>query len=467
MTARFQPRRVLIVDDQPAVIQALDVLFDLNDIPHVSATSPRKALKIAAGEVLGAVIQDMNFTHREISGEEGIDLFHTLRRAQPDLPILLMTAWASLETAVELVREGAVDYIQKPWDDDKLLEIVSTILEARESELATHQKNEELEASRQALAKRHDLRDLVYASDAMHRLLTLAISVAESDAPVLVTGPSGSGKERIAEIIQANSRRAEGPFIRVNVGAMPEELLESELFGAEPGAYTGARGRRIGHFESAHRGTLFLDEVDSLSLAGQVKLLRVLQSGEFQRLGSSKTQRVDVRVISATNASLEEALSAGSFREDLFYRLNVVELSVPPLAERGDDVLPLARHFLDRFAGKDGRQLKFSSDAESAVLSHPWTGNVRELENRIQRATLVAGSGEISRQDLGLGEKDTGRATDSLTTNQQTERLRIIKILEEEDGIVAHAAQRLGISRQAFYRKMTRLGIEIERRPRI
>jgi DNA-binding NtrC family response regulator len=465
-----EPLRVLIVDDQPAVVQALSVLFDLNDIPHVAVTSPREALRIVAEETLGAVIQDMNFTHREISGEEGIDLFLTLRRAQPDLPILLMTAWASLETAVELVREGAVDYIQKPWDDEKLLAMMKALLETRSLELESRARASELTTSREEFARKHDLRGLVYSSGAMHRLLTLAISVAESDAPVLITGPSGAGKERIAEIIQANSRRHQGPFIRVNVGAIPEELIESELFGAEAGAYTGAHSRRIGHFESADRGTLFLDEIDALSLAGQVKLLRVLQSGEFQRLGSSRTQRADVRVVSATNASLDEALAAGTFREDLFYRLNVVELRVPALSERAEDIVPLADHFLSRFAG-DQPPLELTAEAASALVRHAWAGNVRELENRIQRATLVAADSAIAEADLGLGS-GTGDISSSsvaaaLSADQEAERTRLLRVLAEEEGIVAHAADRLGISRQALYRKMSRLGIELERRPKL
>jgi DNA-binding NtrC family response regulator len=253
----------------------------------------------------------------------------------------------------------------------------------------------------------------------------------------------------------------------VNVGAIPDELFESELFGAEAGAYTGAQSRRIGHFESAHRGTLFLDEVDALSLAGQVKLLRVLQGGEFQRLGSSKTHKVDVRVVSATNASLEQALAEGRFREDLFYRLNVVELQVPSLRDRPEDVLLLARHFLEELAG-ELEPGKLSPEAEAALVRHGWSGNVRELENRVQRATLVAGD-SIRPEDLGLGDKEdisSGSIIAALSGDQEVERQQVLKVLEEGKGIIAHAAERLGISRQALYRKMERLGIEVERRPR-
>ena len=464
--------RVLIVDDQPAVVQALRVLLDLHDIPNVTAESPREAVRRAAAEPLAAVIQDMNFSRSETSGAEGIDLFHTLRQADPDLPILLITAWASLETAVELVRDGAVDYIQKPWDDERLIEQLERLLAERRRALEKARGLDEAETSRRELESRHDLCGLVWASAAMGRLLGLAVSVADSDAPVLVSGPSGSGKERIAEIIQANSRRRRGPFVRVNLGAIPEELIESELFGAEPGAYTGAQRRRIGHFETADGGTLFLDEIDALSLAGQVKLLRVLQRGEFQRLGSSQTRTVDVRIVSATNADLERALADGRFREDLFFRLNVVELEVPPLARRPDDLMPLVRHFLERY-GDRGHEL--APEAEAALMRHDWPGNVRELENRVRRATLLAGERPISAADLGLGTGGAGHGPSAaagaagrrdLSAADELERRQVLDALERAEGVVAHAADRLGISRQALYRKMDRLGVEVERRPR-
>ena len=294
--------RVLIVDDQPAVARALSVLLDLHDIPNVVATTPDEATAIARGEVLGAVLQDMNFVPSETSGRAGVELFRRLRERDPGLPIFLLTAWASLETAVELVREGAVDYVQKPWDDAKLVATLQALLRSRAVAVGEDRQRGELATVRATLAREHDLRGLVYASRAMHRAVALAIQVAPSDAPVMLTGPSGAGKERVAEIVQANSRRKHAPFVRVNVGAIPAELMEAELFGAEAGAYTGLKGRRIGHFEAADGGTLFLDEIDSLPLAGQVKLLRVLQGGELLRLGSSKAQKVDVRVLSATNA---------------------------------------------------------------------------------------------------------------------------------------------------------------------
>jgi len=469
--------RVLIVDDQRAVVDALGLLLELHDIPYVSAESPREALEIARREPLGVVIQDMNFRRDETTGAAGVELFHALRETQPEAPLLLMTAWASLETAVELVREGAADYIQKPWNDEKLLATVEQLLRLRALELENERLRTELASSRKQLAENHDLRGLIFASEAMDRVVRLAVSVADSDVPVMITGPSGSGKEKIAEIVQANSSRRDRPFVKVNVGAIPEDLMEAELFGAEAGAFTGARGRRIGHFETAHGGTLFLDEVDSLSLQGQVKLLRVVQSGEFQRLGSSQTHRADVRVLSATNSVLAEALAEGRFREDLYFRLNVVEIRLAGLQERRADVLPLARHFLQRF-GQEG-PAALQPAAEAALVRHTWPGNVRELENRIQRATVVATVAEktgasgrpISADDLGLGEEATagarsGGSDPALSAEEELNRHELMRILEEEEGVVTRVAGRLGLSRQALYRRMVRFGIELERRPK-
>jgi DNA-binding NtrC family response regulator len=458
--------RVLLVDDQPAVVEALEVLFDLNGIDHVSASTPQRACEIAARETLGAVLQDMNFARNETSGAAGVELFRRLTEIQPGVPVLLMTAWASLETAVALVRGGAWDYIEKPWDDEKLVTTVRNLRHLRGVELENARLRDELRQSRDEVAAAHDLRGLVYASQAMHRVVTLALNVAQSNAPVLITGPSGCGKERVAEVLQANSRRRDGPFVRVNVGAIPEELMESELFGAEPGAYTGLRARRIGHFETADGGTLFLDEIDALSLAGQVKLLRVLQSGDFQRLGSSATHRADVRILSASNADLKDAVADGDFREDLYFRLNVVDLAVPPLAARPEDVLPLARHFLQRFAAESGDEpAMLSPAAEGALLRHDWPGNVRELENRVHRATLVGGGGPLTLANLGLDESPAEPAP-ALSQEEVEERQELLAALTAVDGVVAHAADRLGLSRQALYRKMARLGIEVERRPR-
>jgi DNA-binding NtrC family response regulator len=459
--------KVLVYDDQAAVVDALAVLFEIHGIPMVAVSTRGEVLdRIARGDI-GVVIQDMNFSPNRTSGEEGIELFRSIREADSGMPVLLITAWASVETAVQLIKEGATDYLAKPWDDDRLVTTVKNLLTMRRLQMDNERLQRSREAVRRSLSDRYELSGLIYESDAMHEVISVALNVADSDAPVLVTGPSGSGKEKIAETIQANSRRSAGPFVRVNLGAIPEELMESELFGAEPGAYTGSKKLRVGRFEAANEGTLFLDEIDSLSLAGQVKLLRVLQSGEYQRLGSSATRRTDTRIISATNSDLDEAIRDGRFREDLFFRLNVIELSIPPLASRTDDILPLAAFFLARLAGEGGAA-ELTPDAEAALLRYPWPGNVRELENRLRRATLVRRGGRIEPHDLDLPD-GTGRGEGDPAAGAgraQAERRRIEEALERAEGVVSRAAEVMGLSRQALYRKMSRLGIVLERRPK-
>jgi len=461
--------KVLIVDDEPAVAHALGVLFDLHDIPCLAVASPEEAvLRLQDGDV-GVVLQDMNFGAEKTSGEDGTQLFRRIHGADPEMPVLLITAWASLETAVQLVKEGASDYLSKPWDDEKLVLSVQNYLKMRQLQLANRRLQQGGRKARETLAAQHDLCGLVFESDAMLRLVTLAINVGASHAPVLVTGPSGAGKEKVAEIVQANSPRRAAPFVRVNVGALPEELMDAELFGAEAGAYTGARGLRVGRFEAADRGTLFLDEIDALSLAGQVKLLRVVQSGEYQRLGSSAPRRADVRIISASNADLGKAVAEGRFREDLYYRLNVLELVVPPLAQRPEDVLPLARHFIARAADESGREApELSPEAAEALVRYRWPGNVRELQNRMQRVMLTATGSAIGLPDLDLGTPTRG-ATPAATPSPgplDAERRQLEQALVDADGVVARASETLGLSRQALYRKMERLGIVLERRPR-
>ncbi|MDF3068590.1 MAG: sigma-54 dependent DNA-binding response regulator [Polyangiaceae bacterium] len=465
--------KILLVDDQPAVLAALEVLFEVHGFETVTAQTPEQALALVRSEELGVVLQDMNFHRDATSGEEGEALLHAIRKLDPDLPVVLMTAFQSLEAAVRLVRAGASDYIAKPWNDDKLVATVKNLIRLRE----LSQENLRLRASsnrmRAGLASEHDLCGLIYASAAMHEVVRLAAKVAPSEAAVLVTGPNGSGKERVAQIVQANSRRKDKPFVKVNAGGLPDELLEAELFGAEAGAYTGAKKLRIGRFEEADGGTLFLDEIGNLSTMGQMKLLRVLQTGEFQRLGSNATRKVDVRLISATNADLPRAIAQGTFREDLYFRLNVIELAIPPLCDRPDDVLPLAEHLLGAHHTQSGQPYEMTSDARQALIDYEWPGNVRELENRIQRATLVCQAPRITEGDLGLGE---GGKTSSTSLPAQLppkagaadpERAELERVLVQSGGVVATAAAMLGISRQALYRRMDRLGVELERRPKV
>ena len=445
---------VVIVEDQPAVANALRMLFELHDVDCVIASDPDHAVRLIEKGEAGVLLQDMNFTPGATSGDEGVALFRRVRAVNAELPILLITAWTSLETAVQLVKEGATDYLAKPWDDVKLVNTVRSLLRARELRAVDEKERAERARSRELLARSHDLRGIVYASDAMQRVVSLAVQIAPSDVPVLITGPNGAGKEKIAEIIHAGSKRKNKPFVKVNAGAMPDELIESELFGAEPGAYTGSTRLRIGRFEAAHGGTLLLDEIGNLSAAGQMKLLRVLQTGEFERLGSSETRRVDVRVLCATNADLQQAIARGTFRQDLYFRIAVVEIAIPPLRQRREDVLPLADAFV-----KAPKQL--SDAARAALLAHEWPGNVRELQNRLLRAAAVSTSDVLTPTDLGLSADADARSEDV-----PLERKQIEFALLNARGSVSAAADALGLSRQALYRRMEKLGIVLERKPR-
>jgi DNA-binding NtrC family response regulator len=437
---------VLIIDDNAAVGIALDVLFSLHDIAALRAASPEEGLAILAREPVDLVIQDMNFTADTTSGEEGVALFREIRKRYPDLPVILLTAWTHLDAAVDLIKAGAADYLSKPWNDDRLLATVTNLIELGQANRALGQRLQRERRARRELEQNFDLRGLVWADPATERVLSLACQVARADVPILITGPNGTGKERIAEIIQANSMVREGPFVVLNCGALPSELIEAELFGADAGAYTGASKAREGKFEAADGGTLFLDEIGNLPLAGQMKLLRVLETGRFERLGSNRERQVKVRVISATNADLAAMIRAGTFREDLYYRLNVIELKLPALAARPGDILPLAHGFLPR-----GKTLH--PGAEAALLAHHWPGNVRELKNVMARANLLAQGDVIKAADLGL-PPPAGGAPDA-----EPDRDAITQALARAGGVIAQAAAELGLSRQALYRRMERLGI--------
>jgi DNA-binding NtrC family response regulator len=472
--------KVLIVDDQAAVRSSLHILFDLHGLESLTAASPDEALDLVASEDVGAVVQDMNFSHHATTGEGGVALFRALRKLDADLPIVLLTAWGSFEIAVQLVKEGASDYMEKPWDEEKLVQIVRKLLHLRGLQQENIRFRAQSARMRRTLALRYDLCGLIYESAQMHNVVSLAATVAASDVPILITGANGAGKEKVAEIVQANSRRKDRAFVKVNVGALPDQLLEAELFGAEAGAFTGAAKMRIGRFEAAAGGTLFLDEIGNLSPSGQAKLLRVLQTGEFERLGSSVTRKADVRVVSATNVDLARAIAAGAFREDLFFRLNVIELHVPQIADRPDDILPLAEHFLATLPGQEGVAVpSLGEPAREALLQHEWPGNVRELQNRIHRAMLVCAGGVIGPEHLGLGADsvrsqpstrpepaapDSSQGTGAGSGLPPADRAVIEDALERSGGIVSKAAVELGISRQAFYRRMDQAGIVLERR---
>ncbi|MCG9731195.1 sigma-54 dependent transcriptional regulator [Shewanella sp. Isolate13] len=466
--------KILIVDDNQAVCNALALMLELNGYQTLTCLSPDVALELVLLHDVALVVQDMNFTQDTTSGEEGRSLFYALRQLQPQLPIVLLTAWTQLELAVELVKEGAADYMGKPWDDAKLLNSISNLISLHRL-AKDNAKLSRVENQRMAAIKGAELCGIVFNSGAMQRCVDLALQIAKSDVSVLITGPNGAGKDKLADIIHANSSLKLQPFIKVNIGALPMELLEAELFGAEAGAFTGATKTRIGRFEAADGGTLFLDEIGNLPLSGQVKLLRVLQTGEFERLGSHQTRKVNVRVISATNADLAQDIQAGRFREDLFYRLNVIELPLPALKERKDDVLPLVEHFI-------GTDFSLSRQTQQALQAHPWPGNVRELENACRRAVILANSPELTVEDFGL-ELHSGSVIEpkALPEHQlsesplnapaaqndvvqdgevQDEKASIESALAQHRGVIARVAKSLGLSRQALYRRMEKYGID-------
>ncbi len=460
--------KVLIVDDQEAVRTALEVLLDVHGIPSIAASSPAEALDLIRYDDIGVVIQDMNYSKDTTSGQEGAQLFKAIHELDPELPVILITAWTSLETAVELVKAGAADYLAKPWDDQKLVLSVQNLLKLRELAKENSRLRGREERARSDLEKRYDLCGIRYASPAMHQVLSLAVHVAPAEVPVLITGPNGCGKEKVAEVIQRNSRRQNKPFVKVNAGALPDELLEAELFGAEAGAFTGATKLRVGRFEAADGGTLFLDEIGNLSAAGQMKLLRVLQTGEFERVGSSTTRKVNVRTISATNADLRAEIGAGRFREDLYFRLNVIEIEISRLSRRPEDILPLTHYFLERH-GAGAAMPELTEDARALLEQHDWPGNVRELENRMQRALLVHQNGRIAATDLGItaAAVDAPRASQAPappSSGDAADREALEAALGRARGVVSKAAAELGVSRQALYRRMERHGIELERR---
>jgi DNA-binding NtrC family response regulator len=437
---------VLIIDDNAAVCIALEVLFSLHDIDALRAASPEEGLALLERARVDLVIQDMNFTADTTSGEEGAALFRAIRKRHPDLPVILLTAWTHLDAAVDLVKSGAADYLSKPWNDNRLIASVTNLIELGQASRALAQRVQRERRQRRDLEQNFDLRGMVWQDPATERVLHLACQVARADVPVLISGPNGTGKERIAEIIQANSSVRDGAFVVLNCGALPAELIEAELFGADAGAYTGASKAREGKFEAADGGTLFLDEIGNLPLAGQMKLLRVLETGRFERLGSNRERQVKVRVISATNADLAAMIRAGTFREDLFYRLNLIELRLAPLAARPGDILPLAASFL-----APGKRLQ--PDAERALLAHGWPGNVRELKNVMARASLLASGPVINAADLGLPP------CAAPSSEMEPDRDAIAQALSRANGVVAQAAADLGLSRQALYRRMERLGI--------
>ncbi|HEX8149353.1 MAG TPA: sigma-54 dependent transcriptional regulator [Pyrinomonadaceae bacterium] len=452
--------RVLIADDQPAVIEALRLLLKGEGFETRAVASPADAAEALARQSFDVALIDLNYTRDTTSGQEGLDLLARLRELDPTLPVVVMTAWGSVEVAVEAMQRGARDFVQKPWDNARLLTILRT-----HTELARAlRKGERLEAENQMLRGEggHGEQPLLIAeSEAMQPVLDILRHVGPSDANVLITGENGTGKEVVARTLHALSPRASKSMVAVNAGALAEGTFESELFGHVRGAYTDAKTDRVGRFELADGGTLFLDEIANVPVNLQPKLLRVLETGEFERVGSSQTRRVDVRVLSATNSNLKEEAASGRFRQDLFFRLNTVEIHLPPLRERPEDIAALAEHFLRLHAQRYRKPLRsFDPAALEVMRTYSWPGNVRELDHVVQRAVLLARADEVKPADLGLQAAGGGgeRRLEEMSL-EEVERLLIQKALRRFGGNVSQAAEALGLSRSALYRRMQKYEI--------
>jgi len=449
--SRLAPR-VLVADDQPDVLEAVRLLLKPEGFQIETAVSPQGVLAAVEAGERDVVLIDLNYTRDTTSGREGMDLLARLTALDPTLPVVVMTAWGSVDLAVEAMRKGARDFVQKPWDNARLLATLRT-----QAELARAlRQTQRLEAENRAM--REEGRPLLIAdAPSMRPVLELVERVGPSDANVLVTGENGSGKGTVAAALHAASARAAKPLLTVNAGGLSEGVFESELFGHVKGAFTDAKADRAGRFELADGGTLFLDEIANVPVALQAKLLRVVETGEFERVGSSRTRRADVRLVSATNADLDAEVAAGRFRQDLLFRLNTIEIRVPPLRERREDIPRLARHFLEVHGRRYRRPLAgFDAEAERALVEHPWPGNVRELDHAVERAVLMARGERVQAADLGLrrAAEPAGRLEDM--SLEDVERVLIEKALSRHGGNVSRAAAALGLSRSALYRRLQR-----------
>lgn len=447
--------RILVADDQADVRQALKLVLGRAGYGVELAASPGAAEKAVRAGVSLALL-DMNYARDTTSGREGLALIERARALDPHLPLVAMTAWGSIDLAVAALKVGATDFIEKPWDNTRLLNVVRTQIASAKAASESRRYRDIARIQQQQGGGQ-----LIGESKVMERVLDTCRRVAGSDATVLITGENGVGKGLLADFLHRQSARADGPYVSVNMGAIPESLFESEMFGHVRGAFTDAREARSGRFALADSGTLFMDEIGNLPEAHQAKLLRVLESGQFEAIGANKTQTVDVRVIAATNTNLPEKVTQGSFRRDLFYRINTIEIEIPPLRERNKDVLLLAEHFLHRFGQRHNRQMRFSAAALKSLTAHSWPGNVRELSHAVERAVLLCPDDCIEPEHLRLSTLGERIAPDfdRILPLEEAEALLIRNALDRFDGNAERAAGALGLSRSAMYRRLEKFGI--------
>ena len=448
--------RILVVDDQADVREALRMLLKSAGYGMVGAESPELALACLRGDDFAAVLVDMNYARDTTSGAEGLALIAQIAAQWPGLPVIAMTAWASIELAVAAMRDGAVDFIEKPWQNARVLAVLDSRIALDRS-----RRNAQRLGEAQALLLQDGAAGFVAESAPMQRLVEDLLRIAGSGANVLLLGENGTGKSLLAQLLHQWSPRRAQAFVKVNIGGLAPTLFEAELFGNVRGAYTDARQDRAGRFELADGGTLFLDEIGNLPLQQQPKLLRAIEDGEFERLGSSRTQRVDVRIVAATNADLDAEVAAGNFRQDLLYRLNTFQLRVPPLRERAADILPLARHYLAAACTRYRRPLPaLARDAERALLGYAWPGNVRELAHAMERAALLADGTTLGSDDLRLQPAAAvAPALSTQLTLEEAEALLLRQALAQQQGNLQRAADQLGITRQSLYRRLGKHGL--------
>lgn len=460
---------ILLADDQPDVLQALKLLLKSEGLPAQAVSSPQAVLAELKSRAFEVALIDLNYSRDTTSGQEGLDLLQAIRECDPQLPVVVMTAWASIELAVKAVQQGAADFIEKPWDNLRVLSVLRNQIELGRSRRQAARLARENE-----ILKFTDLDGFVAQSAAMQPVLRLIERVAPTEAPLLILGENGTGKSMLAELIHRLSGRAQHSLVKVNMGGIAETIFESEMFGHVRGAFTDARADRIGRFELADGGSLFLDEIGNIPLSQQPKLLRVLEDGELERLGSSRTVRVNVRLISATNADLATEVQQGRFRKDLLFRLNTVELHLPALRQRGEDLLPLARVYLQKFGRRYGKvDLQLAPSAERALHAYPWPGNVRELSHVMERAVLMSSGTALSGDELNLGNHlgappvstttasvDTPPALEALTLDQ-AEELLVRQAMTRSGGNIQRSAEQLGLSRAALYRRLEKYGLRL------
>jgi len=447
--------RILIADDQSDVLEALRLLLKGEGYQIDAVTSPAGVVAALEARDFDVVIMDLNYTRDTTSGQEGLDLLSRIQAIDSVLPVIVMTAWATVGLAVEAMRGGARDFVQKPWENERLLTIVKTQIDLSNA----IRRGMRLEAENRLL-RAEGVPSLIAESQAMQPVLQMISRVGPSDANVLITGEPGTGKEVVAKTLFAISPRSAKPMVTVNAGGLAEGVFESELFGHVKGAFTDAKTDRVGRFELADSGTLFLDEIANVPMNLQAKMLRVLEVGEMERVGSSKTKRVDVRVISATNAHLDEEVNSGRFRQDLLFRLNTIEIHLPPLRERREDIPLLGAHFLAAHAQRYRKRIGgFDRAALQLMLEHSWQGNVRELNHVIERAVLMAQDTQIKPADLALRSgRDVSPRLEDMSI-EEVEAFLIKKALARYNGNVSHAANALGLSRSALYRRLQRYGL--------